>query len=56
MSPKKRKVRKARLDADKKAKPMTEIVAHHPAGHCILPGIKAISYEVRDINPHTDGE
>jgi|HubBroStandDraft_2_1064218.scaffolds.fasta_scaffold82564_4 hypothetical protein len=38
--------RKARLDADKTAKPLTEIRAVHKAGECVKPGIGASAYVV----------
>lgn len=40
----------ARLDADKTAKPLTQIVAVHKAGECILPGIGAEEYLVNGNN------
>lgn len=39
-------VAKARLDADRLAKPLTEIRAVHRAGDCVQPGIGASAYEV----------
>lgn len=52
MKEKKRKVRKARLDADGTAKPLTQISAHHEAGVRVCPGIGAESYVIRDVDPN----
>lgn len=40
---------KARLDASGTAKGKTQIVAHHIAGECVLPGIGAESYTIRNL-------
>lgn len=42
-------MQKARLDASGTAKGKTQIIAHHVAGECVLPGIGAKSYEVREL-------
>lgn len=38
---------RARLDTDRTAKPIAELYAVHPEGHCVKPGINALSYEIR---------
>lgn len=52
----KKKVRKARLDADRKAKPLTRIVVRVPANQRYMTG-REDSYEIQDTdpNPLTEG-
>lgn len=42
------KVRRARLDADRKAKPRTVLIAHFPVEQKIVGHSKVIRYELRD--------
>jgi hypothetical protein len=47
----KRKARPARIDADRKAKPLTKIIAHLPPGKLSFPE-NVERYEVVDSDPN----
>lgn len=46
------KARKARLDADRTAKPRTRLVAHVPEGKRIVGHQLVERYELKDVDPN----